>query len=169
MSAARDAVLPPHQQDVKAAFVDLVRAYGGQEAASALVGGRVRQQAISDFGLRNVPAFAPLDIVIELERRTVGAPGWPHVTRALARTHDLLLVTPPRAATDAAGDLVGQLGCLAGACGRLHESAGAALADGRLHVDERRALAMMARQAMTELASLEALVAGAADDAGARR
>lgn len=86
----RDVTLPPAEQELKAALTDAVRAFGGQEAASAYTG--YRQQRISDWCNPNVRDFAALDFIDRVEGSTVGQPGAPHVTRLLARRRGFALV-----------------------------------------------------------------------------
>lgn len=80
---ARTVTLTPDEQAGKAAFKALAKAFGGQEAVEAEFG--VRQQKVSDMGLPNVAEFPTLNLIDALEERTVGYPGWPHVTAWLAR------------------------------------------------------------------------------------
>jgi hypothetical protein len=84
-------------QAAKAAFKQLVRAFGGQEAAAIETG--VRQQKISDMGLPNVAEYPTLDLIDILEARTEGTADWPMVTRWLARRRGFALV---RTISDAA-------------------------------------------------------------------
>lgn len=87
---SRSVPIPPEMQAGKAAFKQLVRAFGGQEAAAIETG--VRQQKISDMGLPNVPEFPTLDLIDTLEARTEGTADWPLVTRWLARRRGFALV-----------------------------------------------------------------------------
>lgn len=93
MSSARDIILPPHLQAAKAASRDLVRAFGGQEVAAEEA--HRSQSRICAYGHANMADFMPVDVVDVLEERTQGLPGWPHVTRWLARRRGLLLVPRP--------------------------------------------------------------------------
>ena len=111
---SRCEALTPEQQSGKAAFKALVRAFGGQEAAAAETG--VRRQKISDMGLANVADFPTLDLIDALEARTVGLPGWPHVTGWLCRQRGGLFVPLPEGGDDPAGlalgvvEMAGELG-----------------------------------------------------------
>lgn len=98
---SRSVALPPEMQAAKAAFKQLVRAFGGQEAAAVETG--VRQQKISDMGLANVPDFPTLDLIDKLEERTEGTAEWPLVTRWLARRRGFALVRLPDGQPDEAG------------------------------------------------------------------
>lgn len=89
--AARVVTLSPADQEIKAAFAALQRAFGGQDAVAAAFPG-IRQQKVSDWCNPRLPEFAPLHIVAALEACTVGHPGHPHVTRLLARRAGFVLV-----------------------------------------------------------------------------
>lgn len=89
--AARVVTLSPADQEIKAAFAALARAFGGQDAVAAAFPG-IRQQKVSDWCNPRLPEFAPLHIVAALEACTVGHPGHPHVTRLLARRAGFVLV-----------------------------------------------------------------------------
>lgn len=118
---SRTLVLSPAQQSGKAAFAASVKAFGGQEAASAETG--VRRQKISDMGLPNVAEFPTLDVIDALEERTVGLPGWPHVTHWLCRQRGGVFVPLPMGEDDADGlvltvaELAGELGDVSRAIG----------------------------------------------------
>lgn len=111
---ARSIILSPEQQSGCASFKALVRAFGGQEAAASETG--VRQQKISDMGLPNVAEFPTLDLIDALEDRTVGLPGWPHVTHWLCHRRGGVFVPLPQGEDDADGmmvtvaELAGELG-----------------------------------------------------------
>jgi hypothetical protein len=89
----RSIIHPPHLQGAKAAFRELVAAFGGQVPASVETG--KCQSRISAYGHRNTTDFPPLDVVDALEERTHGLPGHPHVTRWLARRRGCELVRLP--------------------------------------------------------------------------
>ena len=93
MSHDRTLTLAPHLQDGKAAFRELVRAFGGQEAVAALTG--KSQSRICAYGLANTDDFAPADVIDAVEDRTAGLPGHPQVTRWLARRRGYGLVKLP--------------------------------------------------------------------------
>ncbi len=110
----RTQALTPDRQSGKAAFKDLVKAFGGQEAAASETG--VRRQKISDMGLPNVAEFPTLDLIDHLEARTVGLPGWPHVTAWLCRRRGGVFVPLPQGDEDGGGlmltviEMAGDLG-----------------------------------------------------------
>lgn len=95
MNCTRTLTLPPHLQAAKIAFVELVDAFGGQEAAARETG--KSQSRISAYGHRNMADMPPLDVVDTLEARTVGEDGHPHVTRWRARRLGYELVKLPDA------------------------------------------------------------------------
>ena len=89
-------VLPPSQQALKVAARSLVQSVGGGEAAAGFC--RVSQQVLSTYGNVNIAtAFMPIDVVVALESVTVGLPGAPHVTHALATAQGFALVPLPEA------------------------------------------------------------------------
>ncbi|SCW77402.1 hypothetical protein SAMN02927924_02794 [Sphingobium faniae] len=98
---SRSLALTPDQQSGKAAFKALVKSFGGQDAASSETG--VRRQKISDMGLPNVAEFPTLDLIDDLEDRTVDMPGWPHVTHWLCRRRGGVFVPLPQGDDDADG------------------------------------------------------------------
>lgn len=93
MSADRSVLLSPRLQAGKAAFRELVDAFGGQVAAAAETG--KSQSRISAYGLRNTDDFAPVDVVLRLEQSTHGSHNHPQVTRWLARQTGFALVPLP--------------------------------------------------------------------------
>jgi hypothetical protein len=95
MSGERDLVHPPHLQGGKAAFRELLEAFGGQVAASVETGRS--QPRLSAYAHPNTADFAPLDVIDALEDRTRGLPGFPHVTRWRARRLGFELVPLPEA------------------------------------------------------------------------
>jgi hypothetical protein len=86
---------PPHLQAGKAATKALIRAAGGQEAASAET--HKSQPRLSSYGAPNTADFIPINDVAALEAITHGAPGHPPVTRWLARQAGFTLVKLPTA------------------------------------------------------------------------
>jgi hypothetical protein len=93
MNGERGKSLSPHLQSAKIAFGELVDTYGDQAAAAQETG--KGQSRICAYISRNMPDFAPLDVIDCLEDRTVGKDGWPHVTSWLARRRGAELVFPP--------------------------------------------------------------------------
>lgn len=62
----------------------------GQEKVAKMLGRS--QSRISHYCSSNRDEFMPIDLVAELEQLTVGKPGHPRITRALARQAGFLLV-----------------------------------------------------------------------------
>ena len=93
MSGRRDLVHAPDALALKVASRGLVKAMGGTEAAAAAIA--CRHQRMSDIGLPNTPDFMRIDEAAALEELTVGQPGWPHVTRALAARQHCIVVPLP--------------------------------------------------------------------------
>ena len=146
--------MSPDQQVLKGAARALVRAFGGQEAAAALVG-RV-QSAVSDWCSVNRPAFMPIDAVMALESVTQGVAGWPHVTRALAQASGHVLVRMPEAAPLDA-DVFGWLAHLSKEVGEVQAELGRALADDRaVTAREVPAIRAQVHELQTLLASMDA-------------
>jgi hypothetical protein len=91
----------PKRLSLKVATAELVDAAGGQARAAGYCKRVKRQQSFSDYALANVDHFMPIDAVLDLEARTVGLPGWPHVTRELCARNGgafvALPVAPPGA------------------------------------------------------------------------
>jgi hypothetical protein len=116
---SRVVALSPEQQSGKAAFKALVKAFGGQEAAAIESG--VRRQKISDMGLANVPEFPTLDLIDSLEDRTVGLPGWPHVTSWLCKQRGGVFVRLPDVDGDG-GSIVSGVVELAGELGDVSDA-----------------------------------------------
>lgn len=143
--AGRTVRLSPDLQSGKAATKALIRAFGGQEAASEETG--YRRQRVSDFGLPNVQEFAPLDFIALLEERTVGMPGWPHVTNWLAQRTGHVLVKRADGVTSGDG-LLRSVMVLNAELGDLSRCLEEATRDGEVDGDE-------AVQALAELSDLE--------------
>lgn len=98
MSTDRNARLTPAQLALKQATADAVRAAGG-EVFVAREAGR-SQGRISDYCSANTADFIPLGLIAPIEALGTGAPGWPHITRALARAQGLALGDGPAAGSD---------------------------------------------------------------------
>lgn len=99
MADRRDHVLSVEDQQLKQATKGLIRTFGGTEAAGEHLNQADHRHAdhrrMSDVGNKNHGAFLRIDEAAELEDLTVGQPGWPHVTRAMAaRTGHVLVKVP---------------------------------------------------------------------------
>jgi len=115
MSGERTLTLPGHLQALKRATKELIRAFGGQEAAAAETGRS--QSRLAAYGLPNTADFAPIDVIDAIEDMTHGAPGWPHVTLAMCRRRGGMFVKLPDPASPPTqwSGYVGRLGREAGA------------------------------------------------------
>lgn len=83
MSTDRTQRLSPSELALKLACREMVKAAGGQEFVAHETGRT--QSRISDYLSPNTRDFMPCDLVRKVEALSAGAPGHPHVTRALAR------------------------------------------------------------------------------------
>lgn len=83
MSTDRTLRLTPQQLAIKHATDEAVRAAGGQVFVGREVGRS--QGRMSDYCSENTADFMPVDLVVTVEALGAGAPGHPHITRALAR------------------------------------------------------------------------------------
>ena len=83
MSTDRTQRLSPAELALKLACRDMVKAAGGQEFVAHETDRT--QSRISDYLSPNTRDFMPADLVRKVEALSAGAPGHPHVTRALAR------------------------------------------------------------------------------------
>lgn len=83
MSTDRTVRLSPQQLALKLATRDAVKAAGGQEFVAHECSRA--QSRISDYCSPNTHDFMPVDLVAKVESLGAGAPGHPHVTRALVR------------------------------------------------------------------------------------
>lgn len=161
MSADRSIVHPPHLQAGKAATKALIGAFGGQDAAEAETGRA--QSRFSAYGGPNTPDFMPLDLIDTLEDRTVGMPGWPHVTRWLVRRRGGIFVRLPDRAP-CLGDLQCELGAVSRETGDVLVALGDALRDGRVTRAERATIHAEIAHAQERLALLDALLAQGEED-----
>ncbi|MCV6576291.1 MAG: hypothetical protein OIF58_11200 [Cohaesibacter sp.] len=82
----------------------LIKACFGLEAAAEET--RVSFATLSRYQRNSNPEFAPIDVVIDLEKSC----GRPIVTQAMARANDCTLVKLPK--VEASGDIVSRLGTL---------------------------------------------------------
>lgn len=162
MSGEREVRLSPVRLDLKVASKALIRSYGGQEAASELLGRA--QSRFSDVGSPNTLAFLTIDEVAELEDRSAGTVGHPLVTRVLARRQGFELVAIPKAAPSG-GDLMVRFAKLAKEYGDSASEIGAALADGKVTPDEAdaglREIDELISEAMAVRAMLGTIAGGA--------
>ncbi|MBE0530259.1 MAG: hypothetical protein IH626_05485 [Rhodospirillales bacterium] len=123
---------------LKAAFRELTKAAGGQEAAAAV--SRLKSHVtIGRYGRIQDAEFAPIDVVADLEAEIGEAP----VTRALAALAGLIVI--PRPPVDANEEITRHLGAIAKEAGDAISRIGEALAD-----DGRVSAAEIARLSLRE-------------------
>ncbi|MES2905035.1 MAG: phage regulatory CII family protein [Pseudomonadota bacterium] len=134
MKPDRTTAVAPRDQLLKVASDQLVREFGGQDAAGEHIG--CRQQRISDCVRPNTPDFLRVNEVAALEDATHGRIGHPVVTRALARRQGFMLVRQP-SAPPSDTDILKLLGDLAAENGDIAKAVLSAIADGRIDAAER--------------------------------
>lgn len=93
MSTDRTQRLSPNELALKLACREAVKAAGGQEFVAGETGRA--QSRISDYCSQNTREFMPVDVLRKVEALSAGAPGHPHVTRALARAQGGAFVPLP--------------------------------------------------------------------------
>ncbi|CAN5338236.1 hypothetical protein BH10PSE12_BH10PSE12_03000 [soil metagenome] len=101
MAGGRSIQNSPEDLAIKLGTKDAIRAAGGQE----FVAGEVSksQSRLCDYGLQNTCDFIPANDIRKVEAMSAGAPGWPHITRVLARAQGFVLVPVPQGAEDPDG------------------------------------------------------------------
>lgn len=107
MSTDRTRRLSPSELALKLACREAVKAAGGQD----FVAGECSrtQSRISDWCSPNTAEFMPIDVIQRIEALGAGAPGHPHVTRALARAQGGSFMPVPSGQVVLATPLLGQL------------------------------------------------------------
>lgn len=93
MKPPRDVQLDADKLRLKFATRKTIKANGGTALAAENCGSR--QQRMSDVQLTNVPDFLRLDEALDLETNAEGSPGWPAITRVMARHHGFDLMPVP--------------------------------------------------------------------------
>lgn len=163
MSGRRDIIHCPDGLALKKASKGLIRAVGGTDGAAASLsesGERhVRQQRMSDCTNANTADFLRIDEAADLEDLSVGQPGWPHVTRALAKRQGFaLLALPERVIGDS--NLHRALAAAVEETGQATSKSLSILADGKATAPEIRELRILDEidEAIDAWLSLKALV-----------
>ena len=154
--AAAFVTLSPDQQELKAAFRQLVRAFGGMDAAACATG--YAQSTLSDWASAQKAAHPPMHVVAHLESCTVGQPGHPHVTRLMARRAGFVLVERQEDGADVS-PLHGLAGLVA-ETGDLSRCIGEAMADGAMDDAERLAALRELRELEGQAAALRVALGG---------
>lgn len=132
--ASAFVTLSADDQELKAAFRQLVRAFGGMDATAVATG--YAQSTVSDWASAQKAAFAPLHVVAQLEACTFGHPGHPHVTRLMARRAGFLLVDQAQAERTDVSPLAG-IAALAAELGDVSRVIGVGMDDGAMDMAER--------------------------------
>lgn len=149
MSVARHAL--------KRATDEMLSALGGQTKAAPHT--RVGQSTLSTYASRfNQDAFAPIDVIADLEPLTRDADGFPFVTRALCAVMGGVFVPLPDVpASDA--DMLTMMGRLSKEAGDVTQAICAALSDGRVDRVEQSNIRSEVRQLLEIAVALDAIVA----------
>lgn len=125
----------------------------GQEKVAKMLGRS--QPRISHYCSSNRDEFIPIDLVAELEQLTVGKPGHPRITRALARQAGFLLV--PEGGDKGDGRSLGEhLADVVGEASDVMGAMRAAVTGGQLPTAARLRALVEARQLQDQVAELVA-------------
>jgi hypothetical protein len=154
VTVRRDIRHAPAQLKLRVATRALVSAAGGVDGAGATVG--ARHVRMSDIGNANTDAWVRLDEIAALEDVTVGQPGWPHVTRALAARAGFVLLPLPDLG-HAPEDWHAALGEMVREVGEVTQQICAALSDGAVTKAESADIDYEIGQAIERLCTLRAL------------
>ncbi|AYO78339.1 hypothetical protein N5J77_01950 [Sphingobium yanoikuyae] len=154
--------LKPTDIAISEATGDAVHAAGKQVYVSHMLGRG--QPTINGWGNVEAAEFIPLRLVPELEKMATGQPGWPHITRALARMQGFELFRLPEIETDA-GNWLTQIGAMSSEAAEITAKICAALADDqkvcardvRQHalIDDAEQLVALAVQLLAQLRAVE--------------
>ncbi|MBJ7442865.1 MAG: hypothetical protein JHD32_00835 [Sphingobium sp.] len=118
--------LKPTDIAISEATGDAVYAAGKQEYVSRMLG-RART-TLTGWCNEDEAEFIPLRLVPELEKMARGKPGWPHITRTLARMQGFELFQLPQIDADAANWL-NHVGAISTEAGQITSKICTALAD----------------------------------------
>ncbi len=160
MKTDRTIHVAPRDQLLKLASDNLVREFGGQDAAGEHIG--CRQQRVSDCVRPNTPDFLRINEVAALEDATHGRLGHPVVTRALARRQGFMLVRQPSAPPGDA-DILKLLGALAAENGDIANAVLSAIADGHIDAAERAHIIEQIMEQQTVGAAMIAMLQAAGE------
>lgn len=145
------ALLPVDLQEIREACRQLMKTYGGQDAVGARFG--IDQRRVSD--MLQSEKLIPLSWIVQLEAATRGLPGHPHVTTALARNVDYLVIERPTAEPCALA-LPAAVMAISVELGDLARCLSDGIADGELDMDELGAAEQELDQLDARSASLRA-------------
>ncbi|WP_428968061.1 phage regulatory CII family protein [Sphingomonas sp. Xoc002] len=145
------------RQALKRATDDMLSSLGGQTKAAPFT--RVGQSTLSTYASRNNPdAFAPIDVIADLEPLTREFPDYPAVTRALCAINGGVFVPLPDVPTSDA-DLLTMMGRLSKEAGDVTQEICAALSDGRIDRVEQAKIRREVRHLLEIAVALDAIVA----------
>ena len=147
----------PDKLSLKRATLAMVRAAGGVEAASNFV--RVGKSKLADnYAPHREDSFVALDVVADLEPLTRGMPGWPHVTGELCRQMGGMFVARPEV-TASGAEIMVLLARHSQEAADVTRSLCEGLADGKFDADDAARTRVEVRQAMEQLAAIDAELA----------
>lgn len=145
----------PDKQALKAASGALVRAVGGVEAAEGYC--RANFRRLSEYGRPDNDCFMPIDVVADLQTVAHGTPGFPQVTRFLARRDGYALVKLPEPGGVSTDNLVAALAQASREHSDIATGMLEALRDGEVTAEEAKRLhreALESAEAAMRLAAL---------------
>ena len=148
--------LTPEQLALKAAFAEVKSGVGGVDACEANC--RASKSQIARYYDPNCDQFVPVDVLATLEPLARNRPGWPHVTRKLARDLGFALIERPRVDAADCPTLHASLRAAMDKSGRLHVGMVEALGDGKVTAEEARPLIAAAMEAAEENLHIHALL-----------
>lgn len=142
---------------LKRATDTMLSALGGQTKAATHT--RVGQSTLSTYAsVHNADAFAPIDVIADLEPLTREFPGYPAVTRALCAINGGVFVPLSEVPTSDA-DLLTMMGRLSKEAGDVTQEICAALSDGRIDRIEQGKIRREVRHLLEIAVALDAIVA----------
>lgn len=155
--------LSPDTLGDKGAVREMIRAVGGLEAAEENC--RVGKSQLARYYDPTKDEHAPLDIVAALEPLGRASPGFPHVTRRLARKLGYALIALPRIGDLSCGDAYKELAAATKEAGDVTTGFLHAIADdGKVSPKEAAALMAEAIEAAESFMRMHALLKQIAED-----
>lgn len=158
MSTRYDVQQSARGRRLKKGTRDLIAVLGGSSDAAKAIRQPKRQARLSHYSLPNTDAFAPIDVVVELEDAAAGAPGAPFAVRAMAYELGFELFKLPDLAAIDHVDWAKHLACVGKEAGDVMGRLGAALADSKFSKSERKALIPETRELVTAAVQLLAML-----------
>ena len=149
MSTRHDVQLSARERRLKKGFRDLVETLGGSSDAAKAIRQPARQPRISIYSVNNSDAFAPQDLIVELEDAAAGAPGAPFAVRAMAYELGFELFKLPEVHTQTGAEWSQHLCSVGKEAGDVMARLGAALANKDVSAREAKGLIPEARELVT--------------------